>query len=152
MCGGELRRGTVACWYCQRFRIETRYGSFISIPIDRDLGSCKSSHDDHEAREPPHTVSLWLCLRLCLLWALGSALAVHFPEFWCLCFPLSLWQPLSNASKWNFPMENIINLVPSAKVNCHSSNINVIEPWILPLYFYRIVMAWLFQSCPGGAV
>lgn len=115
-------------------------------------GSCRSSHHDHEAQSPLSHVSLWLCLGLCLLWALASALAAHFPEFWCLYFPLNPWQPLSNTSKWNFPLEHIINLVPSAKASCHSSNINVIEPWILPLYFYRIVMVWHFQSCPGSTV
>lgn len=93
-----------------------------------------------------------LSLALCLLWALGPALALHFPEFWYLYFPLNTWKPLSNTSEWNFPMEHVINLVPSAKVSCHSSNINVREPWILPLYFYRIFIVWCLPSCPGGTV
>lgn len=153
MYGGELGRGTVACWYCQRFRIEATWGSFISIPTETlGRGSCKSSPRGHEAREPLTHVSSWLCLELCLLWALGPALAVHFPELWHPYFPLNTQQPLNSTSKWNFPMEHVINLMSSAKVSCHSSNKNVIGPWILPLYFYGAVVVWHFQSCPGGTV
>lgn len=93
-----------------------------------------------------------LSLALWLLWALGPALALHFPQFWYLYFPLNTCKPLSNTSEWHFPMEHVINLVPSAKVSCHSSSINVRVPCILPLCFYRIFIVWCLPSCPGGTV
>lgn len=127
---------------------------FISIPMDRDLGEGELQEQPQWpwSQSPLTHGSSGLFLELRLLWALGPALALHFPELWYLYPPLKSWQALSNTWKWNFPMEHIINLVSSAKVSCHSSNINVIEPWILPLYFYRTVMVWHFQSCPGGTV
>lgn len=92
---------------------------------------------------------LWFCLEMLLLLVVSPVLQLIVFDS-NVYFPLHCCQPLSPTSKCSLVVEHIINLLLSAKVSRHSSDINVIGLRTVLLCFFIEFMysstIWHFQQ------